>query len=85
MHARMQPDGRHDHTHGVMNGHDITHLQDHVVVDSKIFNARLHVLSCDVSGGADLVSQLLHSLFVRQPKNPTSPCRKAGQERQQRR
>ncbi len=30
------------------NGNDITHLQDHFVVDSNIFNARLHVLSCDV-------------------------------------
>ena len=45
-------------------GNDITHLQDHVVVDSKIFNARLHVLSCDVSGVADLVGQPLHSMFV---------------------
>jgi hypothetical protein len=45
------------------NGNDIT-LQDQVVVDSKITNAQLHVLSCDVSGGADLVSQLLHSLSV---------------------
>ena len=45
-------------------GNDITHLQDHVVVDSKIFNARLHVLSCDVSGRADLVRKLLHSMCV---------------------
>ncbi len=30
----------------------------------KKINARLHVLSCDVPGGADLVSQLLHSRFV---------------------
>jgi hypothetical protein len=73
--ASMQPDGRHGHArrhtrtttrHSFApgNGNDITHLQDHVVVDSKILNARLHVLSCDESGGADLVSQLLHSLFV---------------------
>jgi hypothetical protein len=70
----MQPDGRHGHArrhtrtttrHSFAPGNrsDITHLQDHVVVDSKILNA-LHVLSCDVSGGADLVSHLLHSLFV---------------------
>jgi hypothetical protein len=70
MRARMQPDGRHDtrtttrHSFAPGNGNEITHLQDHVVVDSKIFNAQLHVRSCDVSGGADLVSQLLHSLFV---------------------
>jgi hypothetical protein len=72
--ASMQPDGRYGHarrhTHTTMrhsfapsSGNDIT-LQDHVVVDSKILNSRLHVLSCDVSCGADLVSQLLHSLFV---------------------
>jgi hypothetical protein len=67
---RMQPDGRHGHARrhrhssAPGNGNDITHLQDHVVVDSNIFNARLHVLSCDVSGGADLVRQLLHSRFV---------------------
>jgi hypothetical protein len=101
MRARMQPDGRHDHARrrtttrqsfAPGNGNDITHLQDHVVVDSKIFNARLRVLSCDVSGGADIVRQLLHSMFVgavevlfqRRPTNPTSPWwRKAGQERRQ--
>jgi hypothetical protein len=42
----------------------ITHLQDHVVVESKIFNARLHVLRCHVSCGADLVRQQLHSMWV---------------------
>ena len=48
--ARMEPDGRHGHArrhwHSFApgNGDDITHLQDQVVVDSKIFNARLHVV-----------------------------------------
>jgi hypothetical protein len=71
----MQPDGRHGHAprhkrtttlqyFAPGNGNAITHLQDHVVVDSKIFNARLGVLRCDVSCGADLVCQLLHSMFV---------------------
>ena len=33
-------------------------------VDTPCIDARLHVLRCDVSCGADLVCQLLHSMFV---------------------
>ena len=74
--ARMQPDGEHVLAASASHNHagaractaagtiSITHLEDHVVVDSKSFNARLHVLCCHVSCGADLARQLLHRMFV---------------------
>ena len=75
MRARMHADGRHDHARrnkrtktrqyfAPRNGNGVTHLQVHVVVNSKTFNTRLHVLCCHESCGADLGLQLIHCTLV---------------------